>query len=65
MHSYVAGSGILNLFVDCIKFPLGKVRLFNLFPSIKRTGNYIQRLKIYMYMHSHVFCPFTGHGVCM
>lgn len=65
MHSYVVGPSILNLFVDCIKFPLGKVRLFNLFPRIKRTGNYIQRLKMYMYMHSHVFCPFMRHGVCM
>lgn len=34
-----------------------KLSLFRLFPRAKNTLNYIQRLKICMCMHSHVFCP--------
>lgn len=54
----MAGPGIFKLFVDCIRFPLGKVRLFSLFPRVKRDGNYIQRLKN-ICVCSHVFC----HGL--
>lgn len=52
----MAGPSIFKLFVDHIQFPLGKVRWFSLFPRVKKDGNYIQRLKICMCMHSHVFC---------